>query len=262
MNVREVTSRLEEVYARSFAEEWDNPGLQVGRFEKEVKKVYVALDADEENIHAAVESGADLLLTHHPLLIGGIKRVTDDEMAGRRILALLSHDVAHYAMHTNYDVVTMGELAANRLNLEKTEVQDILGYSEKTGEPYGIGRVGMLPKPMTVRECALYVKERFQLPSVKFFGDPDRMVERAALCPGSGRSLVDAALKAKAEVYITGDFGHHDGLDAVDQGLSVIDAGHYGIEHIFIEHMTAYMKTHFPELVIEGAPIHHPFEVL
>ena len=109
------------------------------------------------------------------------------------------------------------------------------------------------------RESAEYVKDVFQIPDVKIFGNPETVLNRAAVLPGSGKSMTADALRSGAEVYITGDFGHHDGIDAVDQGLNVIDAGHYGIEHIFIGQMAEELKKRFPKMEIYTEPIRHPF---
>ena len=94
------------------------------------------------------------------------------------------------------------------------------------GREGGFGMAGELPKEMTLLQCAEYVKDVFQIPDVKIFGNPETVLNRAAVLPGSGKSMTADALRNGAEVYITGDFGHHDGIDAVDQGLNVIDAGH------------------------------------
>ena len=106
------------------------------------------------------------------------------------------------------------------------------------------------------------VKEAFRLETVRVFGDPGKLVERAALCPGSGKSLVGAALKKQAQIYITGDIGHHDGIDAVDQGLVIVDAGHFGVEQVFVPWMEEFLKKEFPELEILAQKSAGPFQVL
>jgi putative NIF3 family GTP cyclohydrolase 1 type 2 len=130
------------------------------------------------------------------------------------------------------------------------------------GAAYGIGCVGMLPEQMTAQQCCAYVKHAFGLESVRLFGDPQAEAKRMAVCPGSGKSEIGAALAAGADIFVTGDIGHHDGIDANDQGLLIIDAGHYGIEHIFIGQMEAYLKENFSELEVRAAQIHHPFTVM
>ena len=104
MVCRDIIEELEKKYPPSIAEAWDNPGLQAGRFEKEIKRVYIALDATDRVIRHAVEAGADMLLTHHPMLMGGVKRVNTGDFYGRRLITLIQHDICCYAMHTNYDI--------------------------------------------------------------------------------------------------------------------------------------------------------------
>ena len=94
---------------------------------------------------------------------------------------------------------------------------------------------------------------------MRVFGDVKQMVHRLAICPGAGKSDISTALSKGADVYVTGDIGHHDGLDAVAQGLSVIDAGHYGIEHIFVEDMKQYLEERLSGVEIVAAPVKHPF---
>lgn len=262
MNGRILFEELEKFYPGSLAESWDNPGLQAGRRDQEIRKVYIALDQNMENIEGAIQEKADLLLTHHPLLIGGIKSVTGDDLAGRRLLRLIESGTASYAMHTNYDVVTMGELAASILGLSGTEVLTEIGREPETGNVYGYGRIGGLPCEMTAEGCAALVKERFGLECVKVYGKPGAAVRRAAILPGAGKDMVEDALKKKADVYITGDFSHHAGLDAEDEGLVVIDAGHYGIEHIFIQHMAGFFGEHFPGIQVVTAPVRIPGTVI
>lgn len=256
----EIIEELEKKYPLNMAESWDNPGLQAGSRRVGVEKVYIALDATDQVIGKARNVGADLLLTHHPLLFAPIKKVNTDDFTGRRIVNLIQSGISCYAMHTNYDVVTMGALAGEMLGLRQAEVMEVTYEDGERKE--GFGRTGELPEEMTLLECGEHVKKTFGLETVKIFGSLQQKVTRAAVLPGSGKSMVKAALNTGAQVLITGDFGHHDGIDAVMQGLAVIDAGHYGIEHIFIPQMAAYMKEKFPELEIFTEEIENPFTVI
>lgn len=261
MNCDQIIKRLEQEVPVAMAEHWDNPGLQVGRRERDVHKVYLALDATDEVIRHCVDAGAELLITHHPLLMGGLKKINEDDFHGRKILTMIENHISHYAMHTNYDVVWMGKLCSEYLNMTDLEPLEETGV-DANGENIGIGTVGNLPKKMTVRECCEHIKKAFSLASVKVFGDLEKEVYRAALCPGAGKSLTGCALAKQAEVYITGDIGHHDGLDAVDQGMVIIDAGHYGVEHVFLAQMKAFLEMEYPDLEIVAEPIKEPFQVL
>ncbi|MGN0355230.1 MAG: Nif3-like dinuclear metal center hexameric protein [Muricoprocola sp.] len=266
MKIEMTTNELIQIFERYYpiekAESWDNPGLQVGRRSKEVKKIFIALDATDEIINQAKKWGADLLLTHHPLMISGIKKVNTDSMTGKKIVEMLQSDLCHYAMHTNYDVCEMAQVAGKLMKLQKTEILEITGTNEKTGEPEGFGRVGEVVRPVTLEEYAKIVKTVFKLDSVKVFGNLDQMIERAAISPGSGKSMIQSALKAKVQVLVTGDIGHHDGIDAVDQGLAIIDAGHYGLEHIFIDQMKAFLETHVKHVEVKTAEYQNPFQVI
>ena len=106
------------------------------------------------------------------------------------------------------------------------------------------------------------MKQRFHLPAVKVFGEKNQLVRRVAISPGSGKGMTETALKKKAKVLITGDIGHHEGIDALAQGLAIIDAGHYGLEHIFIEDMVKYLEKQTTGIQVKGADIVYPFEIM
>ena len=260
MKCKDVIRKIEEKYPVSFAEEWDNPGLLVGDPKKEVKRVFLALDVTDESLEAAVKAGADMMITHHPLIFSGIKKVTADNFISRRIIGLIENRISYYAMHTNYDVLGMAELSEKILGIQDTEVLDVT--MEKEGKPEGIGRIGKLEKPMTLEECCVYVKHKLNLGSLKVFGDMSAEVSRLAISPGSGKTAVPAALAKGADVLVTGDIGHHDGLDAVEQGLAIIDAGHYGTEYIFIDDMKHFLEEKLPVLEVVTTPVIHPFQVI
>ena len=260
MLCKEIIQVIEAAYPREAALDFDNVGLIAGRTEKEVKRVYIALDATDAVIDRAVEAGADMFITHHPLIFSPLKKVTDEDFVSRRVVKLIQNDISYYAMHTNYDVLGMAELAEKILGIRNTEVLDIT--MEKDGKPEGIGRIGELEKPMTLEECCVYVKHKLNLGSLKVFGDMQAEVSRLAISPGSGKTAIAAAIAKGADVLVTGDIGHHDGLDAVEQGLSVIDAGHYGTEYIFIDDMRRFLEDKLPVLDVITTPVIHPFQVI
>lgn len=260
MECKKVIEILEKQSPKSYACDWDNVGLLVGREDKEIQKIYIALDATDEAIEEAIANGADMLLTHHPMIFKGMKRVTQEDFIGRRIIRLIQNDMVYYAMHTNFDVMGMADLAADYLGISDTRVLEITSVSE-TGEE-GIGRYGSLKKEMTVRECCEDIKQALSLENVKVFGDLERKVKTAAISPGSGKSVISNALQAGVDVLITGDIDHHEGIDAVAQNMTVIDAGHYGVEHIFIPYMEQYLKREAKELEIAVQPLTFPFQII
>lgn len=266
MKCSEIIEGLEQLAPRSYACDWDNPGLLAGRSSKEVHRMMIALDATDEVIEQAVKEKVDMLLTHHPLIFGSLKMINDMSFVARRVVKLLRHDIAYYAMHTNFDSAPggMADLAAARLAMTDTQILDLTGVSTE-GVPYGIGKTGYLSQAMSLEELGNYVKQAFGLPFVMVYGLEERkeLIKKAAVCPGSGRHMVEAAVKCGAGVLITGDIGHHDGIDAVDSGIAVIDAGHYGLEHIFIDFMDTYIREQIDgNLEIVKAPLKFPASVL
>lgn len=255
-----IIESLEQLSSPAFAESWDNVGLLAGRRDKTVGKICVALDPTDAVIEEAVRNGADMLLTHHPLIFSSMKRINTDDFIGRRVVALLRNDISYYAMHTNFDVMGMADAAADEIRLADRQVLSITYEDEISKE--GIGRYGRLEREMTLRECASFVKQVFRLESVKVYGEPETVITCAAISPGSGKSMIKPAVAAGAEVLITGDIEHHEGLDAAAQGLAVIDAGHYGLEKIFVPCLLEYIRREFPQIDIFAARETNPFWVM
>ena len=261
MLCKEIMQVIEASYPRNAALDFDNVGLLAGRAEKEVNRVYLALDATDAVIDRAVEAGADMLITHHPLIFSPIKKVTDEDFIGQRVVKLIRNDLSYYAMHTNYDVLGMAPLSEKILEIKDAEVLDET-MEDDEGRKQGIGRIGNLEKPMTLEECCVFVKHKLKLGSLKVFGDMGKTVRRIAVSPGSGKSAISVALRKGADVLVTGDIGHHDGIDAVEQGLAVIDAGHYGTEYIFTADMKQFFERKLPGIETVTEPIVHPFQVM
>lgn len=214
MKCRELIEILEELAPVSLACDWDNPGLLAGRSDKEVRTVYLALDATDDVIDNAVECRADMIITHHPLIFKPLKKVNDEDFISRRILKMIQNDISYYAMHTNFDAAPgcMADLAGERLGLKDTRVLELMGKTAEDKD-YGIGIYGCFGRSMTLRETAEAVKKAYGIPFVTVFGNMEGSIRTAAICPGAGGSTLKEALKCGADVYITGDIGHHEGID-------------------------------------------------
>ena len=126
----------------------------------------------------------------------------------------------------------------------------------------GLGRVGNLAEAQTLEAFGRFVKEKFQLPFVKVYGDLNKKVERVAVCTGSGKSLMPSVLHSQADVYVTADMDYHSSIDAVSQGICVIDAGHYGTEYIFMDYMEEELGQMLPELEVEKMRVQHPCKAI
>lgn len=252
MKCQQVIELIEEHSPVKYAQDWDNVGLLAGRRDKEVYRIMTALDATDRVVEQAVSRKVDLLLTHHPLIFSPRKSVTTDDRIGRRLVRLLQNDIAYYAMHTNFDVMGMADLSAQKLDLSGISVLEQTSQGEQ-GEPEGIGRCGQLPRIMTLRELAVFVKERYELDYVRICGEETSLIEKAAISTGSGSSMIKPAIFAGVQVLISGDIDYHAALDAVAEGLCIIDAGHFGTEKMFGAYMSQYIKKHCPEVEVVRA---------
>lgn len=260
MRLEEIIEKLEELSPSSFAAGWDNVGLLAGRCDKEIKRIVIALDPSDDVIEQAVAMEADMLLTHHPMIFKPIQKINSGHFIGRKLIKLIQNDISYFVMHTNFDVMGMADAAADELGLRSREVLETTYEDEISKE--GFGRIGILSRQMSLEECALFVKERFDTGAVKVFGNLLLPVKRVAISPGSGKSMIKNAIAAKAEVLITGDIDHHDGMDAVAQGLAIIDAGHFGLEHIFVPYMQEYLQRECREAEVIAARENCPFIIL
>ena len=253
MKAREVVEMLENLCPKQYALGWDNPGMHVGHWDNQVKKVLIAVDADDTVVDYAVNNDVDMIIAHHPLIFSGIKQINDDNFIARRVMKLIENGINCYCMHTNFDVAGgMATEAADRM-----ELLDAVPL-EETVPGEGIGRVGNLPEPATVGDICRRVKEKFGLANVILYGDENAVVSRVGISPGSGKSMIEYATMLSAQVLITGDISYHDGIDSVAKGVHIIDAGHYGIEHIFIDIVKKYLIGKGTELEVVPMPINNP----
>lgn len=252
--------RLEKKYPLGAAEDWDNVGLLAGRKSREVNRIYLVLDLTKEALKEAVDWKADMIISHHPMIFSSVKRVNDGDFLGEKILDIIENQITYYAMHTNFDVLGMAEINAGLLKLKDEKVL----YLTEDGPQgqQGIGRVGMFPNEMSLEECAQYVKDAFSLDQVKVFGNRETKISRGAVSGGSGKSMVQPAIAAGAQVLITGDIDHHTGLDAIDMGLTIIDAGHYGTECFFMKQIEKDLQEIAPKVETRCADVKLPYDYI
>ena len=256
MKCKEIYETLLKQMPLEYACDCDNPGFLVGRSDSDIKKIVTALDATDEVIDMAIEIGAQLIVSHHPLLFHPAKNVTDDTLVGRRILRLARHNICLICMHTNYDVAPgcMADIAAKKLGITKAEPLEITQYLGK--KPIGIGKIGILSKAYKLDEFLGHVKSAFGLPFVEVYGKV-QSIKRVAICPGSGSGMLEHCKEKKADVFIAGDISHHEGIDGAAYGICVINAGHYGTEHLFIKDMADRLRK-IGKLEVAEFPITFP----
>jgi dinuclear metal center YbgI/SA1388 family protein len=228
----DVVAILERRYDPSWAEEWDAVGLVCGDPDAAVERIHLAVDPVDVVVEEAIESGAQLLITHHPLFLGGTESVAATTAKGRAIHRLVTSGVALYVAHTNADVARPGVSDALAEALGLFEVRTIEPAAER-----GLGRLGELASPMTLTDFVALAADA--LPAthwgVRAAGDPDRLVATVAVCGGSGGDLAEAAAAAGADVLLTSDLKHHRTSEALsDVGISLVDAAHWATEQPWV----------------------------
>ena len=236
MKCSEIFEYLKKSYPLELAMDWDNSGFLLGRSDKEVRNVLVVLDITNEVLDYAGAKSIDLIVSHHPIIFSALKRVTDETLLGNYILKILKNDISVIAMHTNFDIATggMADICSERLGISNTCVFERTNICD--GEELGVGKIGDLKKDMSLDELIELVKSKFNLKHISVFGreNINSKIRRVAISPGSGKGMYKYAIK-RADVLITGDITHHEGLDAANDGVCIIDATHYGLEHLFID---------------------------
>lgn len=221
MKLYEIISILENAFPPEGAYEWDNVGLLLGDKDADIKKVLLTLDITEAVIAEATDKECDLILSHHPILFSGIKKITTDSSEGRIILSAAKNGICIYSAHTNCDVAPCGtnEHLSWLLSLENAIPL----------EENGLGRIGTLSTALTLDELASQVKSALGLDFVRVCGDGQKPVKTVAISSGSGADSIPFAIEKGADVMVTGDTKYRVMLDAV-RDICIIDAGHYGTE--------------------------------
>ena len=235
LSLRDVVAALESLYPLESAADWDRVGLVVGDLDQPVRRVLFALDPTLAVIDEARQWGADLLVTHHPLLLRGVHSVATSSAKGASVTALVRAGVALWVGHTNADVADPGV---------STVLADALGLTDQRSlsseGPNAIGRVGELATAVSLADFAAAVAAA--LPDtaggIRVSGDPAGDVRTVAVMGGSGDDRFDEVRASGADVYVTADLRHHPVLEAREEARGgtpyLIDAGHWATESLWL----------------------------
>jgi len=201
---------------------FDNSGLLAGNMSRAVSGILCALDLSMPVIEEALEIRANLIVTHHPILFKGRKNLRDDDTEGAMLCALIKHDISLIAAHTNYDIAVGGvnDVLAAKLGL--------INVTACEADEDGLLRIGDT-EPLTLEDFTKKVSECLH-DSVRAYGPRDKMIRRVALCGGSAGEYAEAALRAGADAYITGEMRYHDSIDLAQRGFATLHCGHDATE--------------------------------
>lgn len=353
VRVEDICNTMEKIAPSFMAEKWDNIGLLVGRKEREVQRILLALDATPDVIQEAIDNDVDMIITHHPVPFRPVSRINSDNLVGRQILDLIENKIALFTAHTNLDATTggtadavadllglkeqklltqlgeeklfklvvfvpeknaehlrqvIGDAGAGHIgnyshcsfsvsgegtflpqagsdphigqqgNLEKvnevrietivpsSQVGEVIKvmlnahpYEEVAydlyplyleGKPFGAGKVGYLESVMSLESFAKVVKEKLQLNSIQYVGNPARNIKKVALCTGSAMDFIDDAKSSGADVYLTGDIKYHEASDTISDGLALINASHFGTEFLILQMLEEKLNNIFTNVDI------------
>lgn len=256
----DVQSTIESLYPKRGAESWDAVGTSTGDPDAEVSRILFAVDPVASTVDEALEWGAQLLFTHHPLLLRGVTSIAEDRYKGSLLARLIRGGCALHSAHTNADVVESGPTGT---------IFDLLGIPRGAEhrvpfEPLpdrperGIGLVGDLPEAMSLQAFAARIAEIFPATAagVRVAGDPELRVQRVACCSGAGDSFLSHPLVTGADVYLTSDLRHHPASESREQALlnagkpALVDTAHFASEQVWLEGAAQRIRQSHPDVEV------------
>lgn len=255
MNVQDILDYVQTLAPAYMKCDWDNVGLLCGDREQPVHKILVALDPFYHVCREAADMGADLIVTHHPLIFRAPRSVTMDDPVGKSILLLAAHGISAINAHTNLDCAPGGvnDVLAERLGLADVRVLEPSG-TDGQGRPYGLLRAGMVREQHLSHFLAL-VKERLGTPTLRY-ADGGRSVHRVAVGGGACADAYGTALEAGCDTLVTADVKYNQFWDAHELGLNLIDAGHFYTENPVCSVLAEKIRAQFPEITVEISKKH------
>ena len=233
MKIQDIYTFLDNLSPFELQEDWDNSGLLIGDFSQDVKKIVLSVDVDEGLIDSLDDN--TLLITHHPIIFGGLKQLEFSKYPSNLIHKMIRKNISNIAMHTNFDQTHLNEYVA----------KEILGYEIVKKD----GFVAYLDVDEDFDEFSKKVSSAFGLPHARCVKCSDT-VKRVALTTGSGCSLMRSI---DADCFLTGDVKYHDAMEAKSIKLSLIDIGHYESECFFAQILAKHLKNLGLEVIISSS---------
>ncbi len=252
MILKKLITHLEETAPLVYQESYDNAGLIVGDENTEVHAAVVSLDCTEAVVEEAISKGANLIISHHPIVFGGLKKFNGSNYVERTVIKAIQNKVAIYAIHTNLDNVIAGvnKKIGDQLSLKKLKI-----LSEKKGlKDVGSGMIGMLENPLDELDFFQEIKAVFEAPCLKYTALLNKKVRKVAFCGGSGSFLLSEAIRQEADVFMSSDFKYHQYFDAENQ-IVIVDLGHYEAEKCTKDLICEIVTKKFPTFMLHFSEV-------
>lgn len=247
--IEDIVRVMESIAPVGLKESYDNVGLMVGDRKGVVNKILIALDCTVDVIEEARAIGAELILTHHPLLFRKPKTITADTLQGRKIISLIKNDIGLYSSHTNWDSAYGGlnDTFVQLLGFNSGEIIDKNINCDKAG----VGRIVDLQEEKTLGDLIDIVKEKLDLRSLRFSGDLNKVVKRISVVNGSGEDYLEDSYNMGADLVITGDTTYHFVSDYDEMGLAIIDVGHFNSEWPVMVELSKVVREAIKDMNVE-----------
>ncbi len=255
VTVKDVRNYIESLAPSSMKMDWDNVGLLCGDPDCPVHKILVALDPFESVCYEAYDMGADLIVTHHPLIFQAPTSITTQTSIGRSIMFLCEKGISAINAHTNLDCAPGGvnDILAQTLELDNIEVISPTG-TDADGNPWGLLRMGTFDTELSI--FLAHVKHKLKTPMLRYVNG-GKKVHRIAVGGGACASELQQAYQAGCDTFVTADVRYNQFWDAKDLGMNLIDAGHFHTENPVCAHLAAQLSAAFPELTVQVSEKHH-----
>lgn len=248
MKIKKFIDILENIIPNNIALHFDNVGLLIGDYNSDINGIYLCLDINEKVIDRVKKYNINTIISHHPIIFKSINKITRNNIVSKKIMECISNNINVISYHTNLDSIVngMNEKIIEILNFNYTDIQ-ILDINNLDSR-YGIGRIIKLKETLNIEFIIQRIKQKFKINTLKFVDSGVKEVDRICIINGSGNSLIKKCLHKEIDLVITGDTTYHTAFDAIENGLSLIDMGHFNSENIvYMESMSYFIRNFVKE---------------
>lgn len=240
--ISEIKNYMESWAKDDYQLSWDNSGSQI-EFKGYTESVVLALDISDKVIDKAIKMNSKLIITHHPMFFSGEKRIIEGTYRGDNIIKLIKNNISVFSYHTSMDIASDG---VNDTLFEKLNLVNKKNFTLE--EEKEMGLVGEFEKTYSLEELLEFLEEKLDVKKIKVYGRDKKEIKKVAILGGSGADFISAAKNLGVDAYITGDIKYHDGQSAYEEGIILIDVGHFYSEKIILQKIEKRLKENFSDL--------------
>ncbi|MBV7273008.1 Nif3-like dinuclear metal center hexameric protein [Clostridium thailandense] len=257
LKIMDIDRIMEEHAPARFKESYDNVGLMIGDKSSEVTSILISLDCTLNVIEEAKRKKCNLILTHHPLLFKKPNNITTDTLLGKKIIEIIKSEINVYSSHTNLDSVAGGinDIIMQLLGFNNYKTIELSDARRDNDFSTGIGRIAVLEEPIMLSDVCDRIKQSLGIPLLRYSGNDIKKVKKVAVINGSGQGYFNAAIRLGADCIITGDTTYHYVSDLLEEGIPVIDAGHFGTEWPAMKILAKWLKNTLEDMGFNN-PVH------